>query len=128
MALRQEELEVVTAPAAVIYRFPGERAEVARIRAGIVSRRAARRRHRAGFAAVAFAVIGMTLLGGGSEAVAPAAPDGARTAVVQPGETLWDLAERHAPAGMDVRVYVNALEEANDIGPVLQAGARIRLP
>ena len=128
MALRQEDLVVGAAPQAVVYRFPGERAEVARIRAGISARKAARRRHRAGLAAVALAVIGMTLLGGGQEATAPAASQSRRTAVVQPGETLWDIAERHAPAGMDPRVYVSALEEVNDLGSVLQAGARIRLP
>ena len=127
MALRQEDL-VGTGSQAVVLRFPGERAEAARIRAGISARRAARRRHRAGLAAVALAVIGMTLLGGGQEATAPAAPQMRRTAVVQPGETLWDIAERHAPAGMDPRVYVSALEEANDLDSVLQAGARIRLP
>lgn len=128
MALRQEDFDIQAAPQAVVYRFPGERAEVARIRAGIAARRAARRRHRAGLAAVAVAVIGMTLLGGGQEAVAPASQQGKRTAVVQPGETLWEIAERHAPEGMDPRVYVSALEEANDLGPVLQAGARIRFP
>ena len=128
MALRQEDFEIQAAPEAVVYRFPGERAEVARIRAGIASRRAARRRHRAGLVAVAVAVIGMTLMGGGQEAVAPASQQVTRTAVVQPGETLWDIAERHGPEGMDPRVYIAALEEANDLGPVLQAGARIRLP
>lgn len=127
MALRQEDL-VVEAAEAVVYRFPAERSEVARIRAGIATRKAARRRHRAGLAAVALAVIGMTLLGGGQEATAPAAGPRQRTAVVQPGETLWDIAERHAPAGMDPRAYIVALEDANDLGPVLQAGARIRLP
>jgi Tfp pilus assembly protein FimV len=70
----------------------------------------------------------MTLLGGGQEATAPAAGPRQHTAVVQPGETLWDIAERHAPAGMDPRAYIVALEGANDLGPVLQAGARIRLP
>ena len=128
MALRQEDLEFGAPPRAVVYRFPSERPEVARIRAGIAARKAARRRHRAGLAAVAAAVIGMTLLGGGREAIAPAAQQGARTAVVQPGETLWDIAERHAPEGMDLRVYVSALEDANELGPILQAGARIRLP
>ena len=127
MALRREDLEAVASDA-VVYRFPTERGEVARIRAGIATRRAARRRHRAGLAAVAIAVIGMTLMGGGQEAVAPAAPQGQRTAVVQPGETLWDIAERNAPAGSDLRAYVAALESANDLGPVLQAGARITLP
>ena len=128
MALRREDLEVGSAPTATIYRFPVERPEVARIRRGIASRRAARRRHRAGLAAVVIAVVGMTLMGGGGEATAPAAPSQRQFAVVQPGETLWDIAERHAPDGMDVRVYVETVAEINDIGPVLQAGARLRLP
>ena len=127
MALRQEDLRV-EGPDAAVYRFPIERAEVAQIRRGIATRRAARRRHRAGLAAVAIAVVGMTLLGGGKEAVAPAAPESRRVAVVQPGETLWDLAERNAPEGMDPRAYVDFLVRANDIGPVLQAGTKIRLP
>ena len=127
MALRQEDLEV-RAPQATVYRFPAERSEVARIRQGIASRRAARRRHRAGLAAVVIAVMGLTLLGGGKEAISPAAPAGQKVAIVQPGDTLWDIAERHAPEGMDVRAYVDFLMRGNDIGPVLQAGDRIRLP
>ena len=127
MALRQEDLQAQGRDA-VVYRFPVERSEAAQIRRGIAVRRAARRRHRAGLAVVAIAVVAMTLLGGGQEAVAPAAPEGRRVAVVQPGDTLWDLAERHAPEGMDPRVYVDFLVRANDIGPVLQAGAKIRLP
>lgn len=127
MALRQEDLDSYGPPAPV-YRFPVERSEVARIRQGIAQRRAARRRHRAGLGAVAIVVILMTLLGGGKEAIAPAAPAMGAVAVVQPGETLWEIAERHAPEGMDVRAYVDFLVRANDIGPVLQAGTRIRLP
>ncbi len=127
MALRQEDLQIEPRNAAV-YRFPVERSEVAQIRRGIAARKAARRRHRAGLTAVATAVVAMTLLGGGQEAIAPAAPERARVAVVQPGDTLWDLAERHAPEGMDHRVYVDFLVRANDIGPVLQAGTKIRLP
>ena len=130
MALRQEDLEFhgPQAPRATVYRFPIERSEVAQIRRGIVQRRAARRRHRAGLAAVAIAVVAMTLLGGGQEATSPAAPAGKKIAVVQPGETLWDIAERHAPEGMDTRVYIDFLVRANDLDPVLQAGTRIRLP
>ena len=127
MALRQEDLEV-QAPVGVVYRFPVERSEVARIRQGIVARRAARRRHRAGLAAVAIAVMAMTLLSGGQEATAPAAGRHKAVAVVQPGETLWDIAERHAPEGMDPRAYIGAMTELNDLDPVLQAGTRIRLP
>ena len=127
MAIRQDELQVRTQEAAVL-RFPVERSEAAEIRRGIARRRAARRRHRAGLGAVAVAVVAMTLLGGGQEAVAPAANQTKRVAVVQPGDTLWALAERHAPEGMDPRVYVDFLVRANDVGAVLQAGTKIRLP
>ena len=127
MALRQEDLELHP-PEAVVYRFPVERAEAARIRAGIRRRRAARRRHRAGLAAVALAVVGLTIFGGGQEATAPAAQQTKGTAIVQPGDTLWDIAERHAPEGMDPRAYVDFLVRANDIGPILQAGQKLRLP
>ena len=65
---------------------------------------------------------------GGQEATAPAAPGGKTMAIVQPGETLWDIAERHAPEGMDPRVYVEALTEVNELDSVLQAGTRLRLP
>jgi len=127
MAVRQEDLEA-HGGAAIVYRFPVERAEVARIRRGIAHRRAARRRHRTGLVAVAVAVVAMTLLGGGQEAVAPATQRTHRSIVVQPGETLWDVAERHAPDGMDLRVYVDAVTAVNELDGGLQAGARIRLP
>ena len=126
MALRQEELEMVASDATV-YRFPTERVEAARIRQGIARRRAARRRHRLGLGVVAAAVMALTILGGGGEATAPAAPS-ARSVVVQPGETLWDIAEEHAPAGMDLRVYVMAITERNDIDLVVSPGTRLRLP
>ena len=127
MALRQEDLELHTSDA-VVYRFPVERAEVASIRAGIRRRQAARRRHRAGLAAVALAVVGLTIFGGGQEATAPAASQTTRTVIVQPGDTLWDIAERHAPEGMDPRVYVDFIVRGNDVGAVLQPGTRLRLP
>ena len=127
MALRQEDLEL-HASEAVVYRFPTERAETASIRAGIRRRQAARRRHRAGLAAVALAVVGLTIFGGGQEAIAPAAQQTKQTAIVQPGDTLWDIAERHAPQGMDPQVYVDFLVRANDIGAVLQPGMKLHLP
>lgn len=128
MALRQEDLDSTGGWGAVVYRFPTERAEAAQIRAGIRRRQAARRRHRAGLAAVALAVVGLTIFGGGQEATAPAAPQGKQIATVQPGDTLWDIAERHAPEGMDPRAYVDFLVRANDIGAVLQPGMKLRLP
>ena len=129
MALRQEDFEIAASGTAQVYRFPVERAEVAQIRRGIASRRAARRRHRTGLAAVAVAVLALTLMGGGREAIAPAEGRGRSTVVVQPGETLWDVAERHAPEGSDLRVYVATLTDLNDLdGGLVQAGARLRLP
>ncbi len=128
MALRQEDLAPRLDRTAAVYRFPVERVEATRIRAEIRRRQAARRRHRAGLVAVAAAIVGLTLLGGGQEATAPAAGTGPKTALVQPGDTLWDLAERHAPEGMDPRVYVDFLVRANDVGAVLQAGTKLRLP
>jgi len=127
MALRQEDIHVESLTATV-YRFPVERSEVARIRRGIAVRKAARRRHRAGLAAVGVVVVAMTLLGGGQEATAPAAGEDRRFVVVQPGDTLWGLAQRHAPEGTDLRVYVDALAEVNDLSSELPAGLRIRLP
>lgn len=127
MALRQEDLQLRPSEA-VVYRFPLERSEGARIRAGIRRRQAARRRHRAGLAAVGLAVVGLTIFGGGQEATAPADPQGKQIATVQPGDTLWDIAERHAPEGMDTRVYVDFLVRTNDIGAVLQPGMKLRLP
>jgi LysM domain len=48
---------------------------------------------------------------------------------VEPGQTLWDLADRYAPDGTDLRAYVDAVVGLNDLGtraPV--AGERIKLP
>lgn len=37
-------------------------------------------------------------------------------AVVQPGETLWDLARASAPEGVDPRAQLAAIRELNGIG------------
>jgi Tfp pilus assembly protein FimV len=58
-------------------------------------------------------------LGGGSRPVA------GQVYVVQPGDTLWSIAERIAP-DRDPRPVVDALRRANG-GPDLQAGDRLRL-
>jgi Tfp pilus assembly protein FimV len=117
MALRREDFEVQRD--AVVYAFPTARAR-ARAKAQV-------RRRRAGLAVVVASVIGLTLMGGGT---APASRSSApRAVVVQPGQTLWDVADRYAPEGMDLRAYVDALVGLNDLGtrpPV--AGERIRLP
>jgi hypothetical protein len=49
--------------------------------------------------------------------------------VVEPGQTLWDLADRYAPEGMDLRAYVDAVVGLNDLdGRAPFAGERLRLP
>ena len=53
-------------------------------------------------------------------------PAGAATYVVQPGDTLWSIAESLDPSG-DVRATVDALARANG-GAALDVGDRIVLP
>jgi hypothetical protein len=117
MALRREELQ--TRGDATVYSFP-----TARVRARA---KAQVRRRRAGLAVVALSVIAMTLMGGGA---APASKSSApRAVVVRPGQTLWDLADRYAPEGVDPRAYVDTVIQINHLeGGPPAAGERIRLP
>ena len=117
MALRREELQ--TRGEASVYAFPSARVR-ARAKAQI-------RRRRTGLALVGLSVIAMTLIGGGT---APASKSSApRAVVVRPGQTLWDLADRYAPEGVDPRAYVDAVVQINHLeGRPPAAGERIRLP
>lgn len=56
--------------------------------------------------------------------------DGApEVAVVQPGQTLWDVAVATAPAGTDPVVQLTLLQQANDVPPgTLRAWTTLRLP
>jgi nucleoid-associated protein YgaU len=51
------------------------------------------------------------------------------TVVVQPGDTLWQIAERAAP-GADPREMVWRIAELNDLGhnPAIRAGQQLDLP
>ena len=52
----------------------------------------------------------------------------ARTATVQPGETLWQLATRVAP-GVDPRLMVDQILRANHLStPELVAGQQLVVP
>lgn len=52
----------------------------------------------------------------------------ARTVVLTPGETLWDVAMQAAPS-QDPRVVVAELEAINHLrGPLVQAGQQLTLP
>jgi LysM domain len=75
---------------------------------------------------VVLAVVTATLLAGGT---APASRPGApRAVVVHSGDTLWGIAERYAPDGIDKRAYVDALADLNELSGVPRAGQRIVLP
>jgi hypothetical protein len=121
MALRSED--VAPAHGAVVYEFPLHRVRPP------VSRRIVRRRRAA--AAVATVALCAALSAGAIEWGAedpvsrPAAP---ASVVVGSGETLWDLAERYAAPGTDVRSYVDALVDLNGTGALTRAGQRLRLP
>jgi len=47
--------------------------------------------------------------------------------VVQPGDTLWAIAERISPPGRDIRFTVDHLEAVNG-GSLLRPGQRLVLP
>ncbi len=47
--------------------------------------------------------------------------------VVQPGDTLWSIAERFASGG-DLGTYVDALVTLNGGSTVIQPGQQLRLP
>ncbi len=96
---------------------------------GIDSMRATRgrgfsfaRRVAAAVLAVAAAAAGLALVAHGSP------PTTYRTVVVQPGDTLWNIAAAAYP-GDDPRVRVDDIEAANGLdGPVIRAGETLRLP
>lgn len=137
MAARIEDLAGPgpVAPArtgAIVYEFPTEQVR----RAAAYERARERRRHRAqirrrraGLALVALGTVVVSIFASGPDGSAPASAPGApRAIVIQPGQTLWDVAERYAPEGIDPRAYVDALGRLNELEGSLMAGARIRLP
>lgn len=93
-------------------------------------------RRRIGALAVLLAavvLIGQAVAGGlagdGSTAVDEAVPVSASTVVVQPGQTLWEVASQHAPAGIAPRAYLDQLRAANGIeGSAVDAWQVLRLP
>jgi hypothetical protein len=67
----------------------------------------------------------------GSAAAPPGAAPGAATAVlvVAPGDTLWELASAHAPAGADPQAWAAAVAARNHIdGGALEPGTVLEVP
>ncbi len=117
MAVRREDL---IERSAVVYSFPPIRARRAR-RREILRRRLA-------LTAIGVVVAGAGLFATGPDGVSTARTQGPRVVQVEAGETLWVLAERHAPAGTDTRAYLDAILELNGISVLVEPGTRIRLP
>ena len=126
MAIRKEDLAFSNE--AVVYRFPVERVRPPRARVIARRHRAQVRRRRLALGVVALSIIGLTVAGGGVGGDASAGRHARHSVVVQPGQTLWDIAERNAPTGVDPRAYVDALEERNGLEGVVTPGTRLELP
>lgn len=83
-------------------------------------------------AALLVAVAAMTWVLAGLTATTSAAEDPPAppvAVVIQPGDTLWDLARTHAPAGMATLEYVALVEDLNDVrAGLLLPGHVLELP
>ncbi|MFC0214709.1 LysM peptidoglycan-binding domain-containing protein [Paenibacillus chartarius] len=52
-----------------------------------------------------------------------------QTVIVEQGDTLWDIAQEHAPKGMDVRSYIERIKRVNQLnGSSLKVGQQLLLP
>ena len=75
--------------------------------------------------------VGLAVLNGGGAQAGAEAGSGSRefqTVTIQPGETLWQLAEETAP-NADPRDFVQDVVNLNALdGAALQAGERIAIP
>jgi hypothetical protein len=81
-------------------------------------------------ASVAFLLLVIVLSGRFTADAGTQAPSGPATTVVvvQPGESLWQIAERTAP-GVDPRELVTAIRAINDLGEsTVVAGQSILVP
>ena len=136
MALRREDLGTYGSPARP-HIWPDEAAgggTVVAFPTGWVRARARRRqmvarRRRAALALAGLVVVIATLMGEGGGGSAVASKDAApRSVVLQPGATVWELAEKWAPPSVDPRAYVDAVMALNRLDGPPAVGQRIRLP
>src|SRR6056297_605149 len=100
-----------------------------RVEAAAEGRAALDRRSLAVVLAIVLLVTGAILVLGGGDADAQLADPVAGHVVVSPGETLWDVAVATAPAGVDARDQVRAIQELNGLdGAQLPAWSVLLLP
>lgn len=126
MAMVREEL--VDGPGAVVLTFPTPNRPLGRPRQVSARRRAVARR-RLVVGVMVLLLTAALVLATGPGGVAPASRSGApATVTVGAGETVWDLAERYAPEGIDRRAYVDAILELNGLRGAPLAGERLKLP
>jgi hypothetical protein len=91
-------------------------------------RRAEILRRRVTIAVLPVIFVGFILASGPGGTAVASRSSAPASVVLQPGETIWDLAERYAPDAVDTRAYVDAVLEMNDISGAPGAGERVRLP
>ena len=89
------------------------------------ARTVARRRRLTAILLAGGVMLGTTLMGGSAPASRPGAPG---SIVIHRGDTLWSIAERYAPDGVDPRAYIDAVASLNNIDYTLTVGERVRLP
>ncbi len=121
MAVRAHDLQKPFQGDAIVYKFPNARP------------RGASAKDRGALILVTLAAVLGLIAGGwqGTSAAASAGVSGARaprTVVVQPGDTLWSIAEDNAPAGVDVRSYMEQILALNGRVAAVAPGWRLKLP
>jgi FAD/FMN-containing dehydrogenase len=88
-----------------------------------------RRRRLGVVAGLAALVLGLVLTFGGGAADAGLVDPVAGTAVVEPGETLWDVAEATAPEGIATREWLDRIRDLNGFsGDAIPAWTVVLLP
>lgn len=92
------------------------------------ARRVARWRQWVRNLAIGAAVLGLLLLIFTSRVLGATPPQPAQVVVVQPGQTVWSIAETRFP-NQDPRQTVDEIDRANHLrGGVVYPGERLRLP
>jgi nucleoid-associated protein YgaU len=108
--------------------FPTARVRARAVRQARHDRMMARRRRTLGALTVASILFAGVFATGPTGSSSATTGKSTRRVVVHQGDTLWSLAERYAPDGVDPRAYVDEIVALNGLEGGLAEGARIRLP